>query len=80
MENNISWRSPNYLLTVKNDRLGWMLIEHLKMRTKGVYKIVLRGRHSNRKQVMRDNGLNSNWTNDIPVRLSERIAIYLRKK
>jgi len=69
------YRSPNYLLTVQNDGFGWWVINQLKKN----HKLHLRGRHPDRKYMMWLHGLTPNWTNDIPVRLSKTIAIYLRK-
>ena len=67
--------SENYLLTVNNDEAGWDIINKLKKN----HRLHLRGRHSDRKNIMRIAGLRPNHCNDIPVRLSGYIAVYLRK-
>ena len=67
--------SENYLLTVNNDVEGWKIINMLKENQ----KLQLRGRHSDIKNIMRIAGLRPNHCNDIPVRLSGYIAVYLRK-
>jgi hypothetical protein len=69
------YRSDNYLLTVWNDENGWNIIKKLKEN----HSLKLRGRHPNRKLVMKLNGLKPNHCNDIPVNLSQTIAVYLRK-
>ena len=44
------------------------------------YKIRAFGRHSDRKSVFKKHKLMHNHMNDIPVRYSERIVVYIKKK
>jgi hypothetical protein len=69
------YQSERYIGTVPNDECGWEFIDRIK--NSGA-EVRLRGRHSNRKAAMAAVGLTPNYCNDIPVRLSERIAIYTR--
>ncbi len=67
-------RSEKFIITVRNTPLGWAIINALKSQ----FPIRLRGRHPNRKFIMHHNGLTPKLCGDIPVRLSEFIAVYMR--
>ena len=68
-------RTERYICTIINDENAEEKIKQIKE----IYGyILLRGRHKNRKMIMNENGLEPNFTNDIPWRLSERIDIYRR--
>jgi len=69
-------RSGNYLFTVDNDQEGIEKIKAVKDSFEGIFKLRLRGRHHDRKEV-----LGSKWQagtqNDIPWKQAEKIAVYV---
>jgi len=68
--------SDRWICTIRNDENAEEMIKQIK----SMYGyVLLRGRHSNRSQVLKDNGLKPNMCGDIPWKLSETIAIYRRK-
>lgn len=65
--------------TVTNNPFGQKFISDLKNNVSRVYKVRLRGRHSNRKKVLGSKWV-ANTQNDVPIKKSEKISIYLFAK
>lgn len=68
-------RSDNYLTTVPNNAKGWERIT--RMKRQGL-KLRLRGRGTNRKARVNAVGKTLNHSHDLPLNLSDSIAIYKR--
>ena len=69
-------RSGNYLFTVDNNPEGIKKIKAVKDTFEGIFKLRLRGRHSDRKTALGDKW-EAGTQNDIPWRDSEKIAVYV---
>lgn len=67
--------SERYIATVPNNMSGWEKI--IKMKNDGL-KLRLRGRGTNRKARVATIGRTLNSSHDLPISLSDRIAIYRR--
>jgi len=68
-------RTTNYLTIVQNNMSGWETIMGLKREG---HRIRLRGRGANRKAKVNAVGRTLNHCHDLPVSLSDTIAIYRR--
>lgn len=65
-------RTSRYLMTIVNDVNASTTIQMLKDQ---YGRLKLRGRHSNRKQIL-GNAWNVGKINDVPIDKAEKIAIY----
>ena len=69
------------LFVFVNNPVNRAIISILKATlNKSRYTLSVRGRHSNRAKVFKKYNINPNYCNDVPVKYSERLAIYINKK
>ena len=69
------------LFVFENNALNRAIISILKATlNKARYTLSVRGRHSDRVKVFKKHKIRPNYCNDVPLRYSERLAIYINKK